>query len=209
MLSFHEEEHDISTEVDALVTFMSELKAAVWHGLSLKLRRLKRKVQSFVAEVAVSSVDEKSILAFLIRVRQLAEAGGRRRRGQTSPSTPALQIVEARSSATETHASLVQLAASEPSIHADGLRQRPLHRNDDDRDDDTENRQHLPERMRRPQTAVARDGFARESLLAHRSSFPHAGEDVQHSLDRDHRPFGEGLEFDLIQVGVQFLPPMM
>ena len=68
MLSFHQEGLDISIQVDTLVTFMSELKA-VCHGLSLKLWRLKRKVQLFVAEVAVSGVDEKvSILAVLIRV---------------------------------------------------------------------------------------------------------------------------------------------
>lgn len=58
MLSFHQEGLDLSTQVDALVTLTSELKA-VWHGLSLKVWRLKRKIQLFAAEVAVSSADEK------------------------------------------------------------------------------------------------------------------------------------------------------
>ena len=55
-------------QVAILVTLTLELKA-VWRGLSLKLWRLRRKVQLFGAEVAVSSVDEKvSTLALLIRI---------------------------------------------------------------------------------------------------------------------------------------------
>ena len=55
MGSFNREGLDLSIQVDSLVTIMSEMKAA-WRGLPLQLWRLKRKVRSFAAEVAVSII---------------------------------------------------------------------------------------------------------------------------------------------------------
>ena len=57
VLSFRQEEFEMRMQVAMLVTLTLELKA-VLRGLSLKLWRLRRKVRSFGAEVAVSSVDE-------------------------------------------------------------------------------------------------------------------------------------------------------
>ena len=68
MLSLRREAVEIRLQVNQLVTFMSELEA-VLRGLSCKVWCLKRKVQWLLAEVTVSSVDEKvSILALLIHV---------------------------------------------------------------------------------------------------------------------------------------------
>lgn len=55
MGSFNREGLDLSIQVDSLVTLMSEM-TATWCGLSLQLWRLKRKVQSFAAKVAVSMI---------------------------------------------------------------------------------------------------------------------------------------------------------